>query len=298
MRSENYRLISEDILAEIERKKSLLEGNPCYHLNINSGKKKALQKEAARHSVSLELEGYDVGTTTGKVLKNREEKRSGKNLLDALEWGIVSYDGAIDEFFVREIGKRVDPISNEYGFRKGNVKILNAQVSPPRYEKVHRELASFFLENSHLRNPMGRAVHAHFNLARIHPFEDGNGRTSRLVQNIVLEREGYFPIMISMNERDEYMDLIDRAVTSYKNAEGDLADHRTYFEAKQSLIENVSLREKKFAEAHVLEVSRTLLTSEQSEFYNYLALKIRDVLQRESKKLYNSCNAKSSRKKH
>lgn len=39
---------------------------------------------------------------------------------------------------------------------------------------------------------------------RIHPFEDGNGRTSRLILNYNIIRQGHAPIVIPANIREEY----------------------------------------------------------------------------------------------
>src|SRR5207247_5628530 len=40
------------------------------------------------------------------------------------------------------------------------------------------------------RHPVVRAAMAHLNLVSIHPFRDGNGRLARVVQSLVLAREG------------------------------------------------------------------------------------------------------------
>ena len=47
---------------------------------------------------------------------------------------------------------------------------------------------------------------ARFNIEflRIHPFEDGNGRTSRLLLNFNLLRQGYAPVLIPVDKREKY----------------------------------------------------------------------------------------------
>ena len=52
-------------------------------------------------------------------------------------------------------------------------------------------------------------VHAHFE--RIHPFLDGNGRTGRLLLNLVLVRLGYPPAIIYKRERGTYLKALQRA---------------------------------------------------------------------------------------
>lgn len=45
------------------------------------------------------------------------------------------------------------------------------------------------------------AALAHYKLVHIHPFTDGNGRTSRLLMNMILMQAGYPPIIIPKGER-------------------------------------------------------------------------------------------------
>lgn len=45
---------------------------------------------------------------------------------------------------------------------------------------------------------------------RIHPFEDGNGRTSRLILNYNMIRLGHAPIVIPANKREEYFKASDK----------------------------------------------------------------------------------------
>ena len=50
---------------------------------------------------------------------------------------------------------------------------------------------------------------------RIHPFEDGNGRTSRLILNYNMIRQGYAPIILNGEDRNMYFAARNRADTKY-----------------------------------------------------------------------------------
>jgi Fic family protein len=52
---------------------------------------------------------------------------------------------------------------------------------------------------------------AHFRLVAIHPFSDGNGRTARLLMNLLLLREGYPPVAVRPEDRKEYLDTLQHA---------------------------------------------------------------------------------------
>lgn len=53
------------------------------------------------------------------------------------------------------------------------------------------------------------AFDAHFRLTAIHPFSDGNGRTSRLLMNLLLIRAGYPPVAIRPEDRKTYLDTLE-----------------------------------------------------------------------------------------
>ncbi|MCX4747509.1 Fic family protein [Kitasatospora sp. NBC_01287] len=62
----------------------------------------------------------------------------------------------------------------------------------------------------------------HNQFERIHPFLDGNGRTGRLVMNLVLVRLGYPPIIIFKRQRDAYLTALRRANAGDCGALGEL----------------------------------------------------------------------------
>jgi Fic family protein len=56
--------------------------------------------------------------------------------------------------------------------------------------------------------PILAASVAHAWFTRVHPFHDGNGRTARLIANLVLIRNGWPPLTITKQHRDEYIDAL------------------------------------------------------------------------------------------
>ena len=53
------------------------------------------------------------------------------------------------------------------------------------------------------------AFEAHARLVSIHPFSDGNGRTSRLLMNLMLFKDGYPPVVIADEHRPDYVDALE-----------------------------------------------------------------------------------------
>ena len=55
------------------------------------------------------------------------------------------------------------------------------------------------------------AFAAHRRLVEIHPFNDGNGRTARLLMNLVLIRGGYPPVPVRPEDRPRYIAALNEA---------------------------------------------------------------------------------------
>jgi Fic family protein len=62
----------------------------------------------------------------------------------------------------------------------------------------------------------------HLQLARIHPFDDGNGRTARMIHNLYLGHAQLPPIVIRERDRKKYIEHLDEAVKGFKNRDGEL----------------------------------------------------------------------------
>ena len=60
-------------------------------------------------------------------------------------------------------------------------------------------------------HPALLAAEAHYRFANIHPFVDGNGRTTRLLMNLVLLRHGYPLTVIPVERRADYIGALDTA---------------------------------------------------------------------------------------
>lgn len=53
----------------------------------------------------------------------------------------------------------------------------------------------------------------HEEFVKIHPFIDGNGRTSRLLMNFEVMKNGYPPVIIKAEERHKYYEALDKGGT-------------------------------------------------------------------------------------
>lgn len=96
-------------------------------------------------------------------------------------------------------------------YRRIPVRIMGAYHVPPDPllvpEKMENLLAEFKYNKK--MHPIERAVLFHLKFEGIHPFVDGNGRTGRLLLNLMLMQEGYPPINIKYSDRKRYYEAFD-----------------------------------------------------------------------------------------
>ena len=97
-------------------------------------------------------------------------------------------------------------------FRTSGVRISGANFTPPNAFKVD-ELVTELIDwtNSSDINIIIKSAIFHHRFVWIHPFFDGNGRTVRLIFNLLLMREGFPPAIILKNDRKKYYDALNLA---------------------------------------------------------------------------------------
>jgi len=100
------------------------------------------------------------------------------------------------------------------GFREHDIRTFPGGMTPPPWTDVPAEIRRWIdrvnAKPAH-RHLMEHVAAGHADFERIHPFLDGNGRTGRLVLNLVLVRLGYAPAIIYRRDRDRYLRSLRRA---------------------------------------------------------------------------------------
>ncbi|WP_452223238.1 Fic family protein [Lacinutrix chionoecetis] len=98
--------------------------------------------------------------------------------------------------------------------RNAGVRISGANFVPPNAIKVSQlldELVDFVNTNPLQLNSIEMATVFHHQFVHIHPFFDGNGRTVRLVMNLLLMKHGFPPAIILKNDRSKYYAALNQA---------------------------------------------------------------------------------------
>ncbi len=161
------------------------------------------------------LEGITVG---GKSIKEHLEVINHEKAILFLD-DLVKDKEIINEWNIKNIHqlilKDIDD-ENAGRYRTENVTIRGAVHVPPDYLMVPELMEMLVLKYKHWDkyHPIIKAALLHGELVKIHPFIDGNGRTSRLVMNLCLMNSGYLPVIIKKEKRLDYYNALDKAHTT------------------------------------------------------------------------------------
>lgn len=102
-------------------------------------------------------------------------------------------------------------------YRTGQVFITGTEYVPPTAEEVPGLMQTFLADLNEKRSrlhPVQLAAYAHRRLVDIHPFQDGNGRTARLLMNLILINADYCVVSIPPVLRHDYITALQQAQRS------------------------------------------------------------------------------------
>ncbi len=108
----------------------------------------------------------------------------------------------------------LENIDKRKGFRTHEITIFGQpfKPSPARYVKADvKVLLDWYNKNKTKINPLILTTLFHHKFEKIHPFSDGNGRTGRVLMNLILDLAGYPPTIITKRFRDDYISAMNEA---------------------------------------------------------------------------------------
>lgn len=147
-----------------------------------------------------------------RPLKDQIEAKTLNNAIDFLH-NLINGNEKLSKRSLLEIHQIImTGIENINGgvFRKNDVQIKGSSHTPPSWLNVEQQINDLFdwYDSSENLYPVVRASILHHWLTWIHPFEDGNGRVSRLLLNFHLMQCGYPEVIIRIEDRDNYYESL------------------------------------------------------------------------------------------
>ena len=186
---------------------------------------------------SNRIEGNTLTLQETALVVNEGVTISGKSMREHLE--AINHTEAIS--YIKDIAKQDIEISertikeihalilhgidreNAGRYRTVPVMISGSTHMPPQPYMIEKQMEDFMLRFRQMEeekvHPVLVAAYLHDELVRIHPFIDGNGRTSRLLMNLYLLRNGYVIITLKGSN--------DAKINYYKALEKSHTEHLT-----------------------------------------------------------------------
>ena len=184
---------------------------------------------------SNRIEGNTLTLQETALVVNEGVTISGKSMREHLE--AINHTEAIS--YIKDIAKQDIEISertikeihalilhgidreNAGRYRTVPVMILGSTHMPPQPYLIEKQMEDFILRFKQMEkekvHPVLIAAYLHDELVRIHPFIDGNGRTSRLLMNLYLLRNGYVIITLkgSNDAKVSYYMALEKSHTEH-----------------------------------------------------------------------------------
>ena len=232
----------------------------------------------AHHSTALEgntlvLREVELLLERGKAVgaKPLKEYMEVKGYADAAQWvyaqalepGDWHDGGLITTQELRHIHKvAMDPVwqvaphpdatdrEGPGNFREHDIQPFGGGMTPPAWPLVDAQVRGWVdvvndqqvgLVATDQATPMPeRLARIHDHFERIHPFIDGNGRTGRLVLNLLLVRLGYPPIVVLKQQRSAYLTALQKADADDVGPLGEILARAMYDNLNRFIVPNLA----------------------------------------------------------
>lgn len=189
--------LQEDFLVDFTYNSNAIEGNTL------------TLKETA-----MVLEGITIDQ---KPLRDHLEAVGHRDAFMYVEQ-LVSDNVPVSEKIIKDLHSLVliDRPEDKGSYRKIPVQIMGAFHQPPQPYLVPVQMEHLIADLIKTkRHPIESTALFHLDFEGIHPFIDGNGRTGRLIINLMLMQKGLPPINVKFTDRKRYYECFDNY---YKNA--------------------------------------------------------------------------------
>lgn len=178
------------------------------------------------HTTIIDYVDSQIEPSASNENEQINEIRNMELALDFIDNNIA--DTTINRIFLCELHKKVvhgltaEGSNSPGAYRRENVRISGSEHNPPDYIQVNdymEELCDFINQNDLPQHDLLKIAISHHRFAWIHPFDNGNGRTVRLLTYAMLVKQGFRvnlgriinPTAIFCNDREKYYSMLSKA---------------------------------------------------------------------------------------
>ncbi len=153
-------------------------------------------------------------TIKGKSLREHFEAVNHQEAIELIERLVIADYCLVDRDILRVHELVLQKIEKDFAgrYRNSGVRISGANFAPPNALKIDALMAELVdWANQSTIDILIKATIFHHRFVWIHPFFDGNGRTVRLIFNLLMMSSGYPPAIILRNDRKRYYSALNAA---------------------------------------------------------------------------------------
>ena len=174
-----------------------------YHSNAIEG---STLTYAETYAILYNENSFKIG---GKEPREIYEAINHKKALELVFKNLQNND-EFNEGFIKKLNETINrDIKDTEGYRTVQVFIRGSEHIPPAPEKIPNLMNYFIYNYNHdEQNIFYKLAKYHIEFEKIHPFEDGNGRTGRLLLNYELIKNNLPPVVISKDDRVKYFEFL------------------------------------------------------------------------------------------
>lgn len=210
-------VIDKAIVSEIRDKLNNIRKRDLGWLTLlmRRRRSKAVRNDATRHSYRIEEPNNHNGANSDGLWNLEKAFRYAEANLDLTNLTpdmICSVAAIIEPRF--SCGSKATYRALEARPQGSGMLFESPEKISNKMDEYANIITALLMDDS-TKGSLEAAIYAHLHLVRIHPFTDGNGRTARTLQNVILEARGLPPPIIHAGERFDYYNHLERAIRAW-----------------------------------------------------------------------------------
>lgn len=234
-----------DVLNKIDQIKSQIDTFRPFSQSLQSTLQEQLRIEWTYNSNAIEGNTLTLGetafflreglTSEGRPLHDYLEAQNHAEAIDRLQ-DVVAKKQPMTESFIKALHSVLMKGSDFTVARGNHGQFIHKPLHVGEYKKqpnhvltlsgkihyytdpihVHDEMEALvaWVNTPKKIHPVERAAQFHYRFVSTHPFDDGNGRMARLLMNLLVMRDGYYPCIIQNAHRRRYIEALEQVDAS------------------------------------------------------------------------------------